>query len=67
MRLLGLVFIVLAEKAEGTKEGMNDVQKLTKNQIHQIRAKRKCGNIRVNFPLITIFYNFPMILMQKKV
>lgn len=67
MRLLGLVFIVLAEKAEGMKEGMNDVQKLTKNQIHQIRAKRKCGNIRVKFPLITIFDNFPMILMQKKV
>ena len=46
---------------------MNDVQKLTKNQIHQIRAKRKCGNIRVKFPLITILDNFPMILMQKKV
>lgn len=67
MRLLGLVFIVLAEKAEGMKEGMNDVQKLTKNQIHQIRAKLKCSNIRVKFPLITIFDNFPMILMQKKV
>ena len=45
---------------------MNDVEKSTKNHIHQIRAKLKCGNIRVKFPLITIFDNFPMILMQKK-
>lgn len=67
MRLLCLVFIVLAEKAEGMKEGMNDVQKLTKNQIHQIRAKRKCGNIRVKFPLITIFDNFKRKSSQEEI
>ena len=48
-------------------EGMNDVQKLTKNQIHQIRAKRKCSNIRVKFPLITIFDNFKRKSSQEEI
>ena len=53
---------------------MNDVEKSTNNQIHQIRAKLKCSSNTIQLTIVKfsidnniIGDNFPMILMQKKV